>query len=92
MNFQKLDARLAIALTEMADPDKQALPVFISTLHAPKPDEATILKAFGVPGVTAERQIFTATLSAHAVANLSEQPWVQSLQLSRKLQLMEGVS
>lgn len=88
MNFQKLDALLAVALTEVADPDERAFPVFISTLHAPKPDEAIILKAFGVPGVTADRQIFTATLSAHAVSDLSEQPWVQSLQLSRRLQLL----
>ncbi len=88
MNIQKLDALLAVALTEVSDADKRAFPVFINTLHAPKPEEATILKALGVPGVTAERQIFTATLSAHAVADLSELPWIQSLKLSRKLHLL----
>ena len=89
MNYQKLDPELAFELAEISDAEDPAFTVFIRTLHAPAPDEATYLKALGISGVTPGRRIFTATLSAHEVEELSEQPWVRSLELTRKLQLLD---
>ena len=92
MNYQKLDPELTIALTEpeISDAESPAFAVFIHTAHAPAPDEVSYLEALGISGITADRQIFTAILSAHAVDDLSKQPWVQFLQLSRELQLLRN--
>lgn len=89
MNYQKLDPELAFELAEVSDTEDPTFTVFIRTLHAPAPDEVTYLKALGISGVIPGRQIFTATLSAHEVEELSEQPWVRLLQLTRKLHLLD---
>lgn len=91
MNYQKLDPALAMALTEpdeISDAEVPAFTVFISTTHDPEPDEISYLEALGVSGVTADQRIFTAILSADAVNDLSEQPWVQFLELSQELELL----
>jgi len=88
MDYQKLDAALAAALDEVGDPEERALSVFIHTAHAPADTEATFLEDIGVGGVTNERQVFTATLSARAVAELSDQPWLQYMKLSRRLRIL----
>ena len=52
--------------------------------------EATaILKGNGISGITAQRDVFTATLSLNAVSQLSEQPWAGT-KLSKKLRLLNG--
>ena len=91
MNYQKLDPALAMALTEpdeVPDAEDAAFIVFISTTQDPEPDEISYLEALGVSGVTADQRIFTAILSADAVDDLSEQPWVQFLELSKELELL----
>jgi len=88
MDYQKIDTALAAALDDVQDPEERALTVFIHTAHAPSTAEAAILKRLGVRGDTGARQVFTATLSPHAIAELSDQPWVRYLQLSRKLRLL----
>lgn len=91
MNYQKLDPALAMALTEpdeISDAEDAAFTIFISTTHDPEPDEISYLEALGVSGVTADQRIFTAILSADAVDDLSEQPWVQFLELSKELELL----
>lgn len=89
MIYRKLDARLAMAVTatEILDKEESVFNVFIRTTHALGINEVTYLERLGVSCQSADRQVFTATLSAHAIDELSEQPWVSSLRLSQKLQL-----
>ncbi len=88
MDYQKMDAALAAALDEVRDPEERALSVFIHTAHAPVDAEAAFLEDLGVGGVTGGRQVFTATLSARAVAELSDQPWLRYMKLSRRLRIL----
>jgi hypothetical protein len=88
MDYRKLDAALAAALDEVSDPEERALAVFIHTAHAPADTEAAFLEDMGVGGVTDERRVFTATLSARAVEELSDQPWLQYMKLSRRLRIL----
>ncbi len=89
MNYQKLDAALAMALNEVQDPQERNLTVFI---HTQPNADTTAANAFmqniGISGVTGGKDIHTATLSQNAISELSEQPWVQYLKLSQKLRLV----
>ncbi len=88
MDYRKIDAALAAALDDVQNQEERAFVVFIHTEHAPDTTEAAILEGLGVSGVTGGRRMFTATLSAREVAELSDQPFVQYLKLSRKLHLL----
>jgi hypothetical protein len=88
MNYQKLDTALAMALNDVQNLDELSLVVFIHTQPLPDKAAATFLESLGVSGVTSERDVFTATLSANAVSQLSDQPWVQYIRLSQKLRLI----
>ena len=88
MDYQKMDAALAAALAEVRDPEERALSVFIHTAHAPQDAEADFLEDLGVGGVTGGRQVFTATLSPRAVEELSDQPWLRYMKLSRRLRIL----
>ncbi len=85
MDYRKIDAGLAAALKDVKEPGKSALVVFIHTEHAPSATETAFLEKLGVKIGPDERQVFTATLSANEVAELSDQAWVKYLKLSRKL-------
>lgn len=85
MDYRKIDAALAVALKDVKDPSERALVVFIHTEHVLSATEVAFLEKLGVKIGPGERQVFTATLSANAVAELSDQPWVKYLKLSRKL-------
>ena len=88
MNYQKLDAGLAAAVDDEDDREAASLIVFIHTDRVPDGEALRILKGIGVsPG---DAQIFTATLSARMIAQLSEQPWVQSIKLSRRLRALKS--
>jgi hypothetical protein len=89
MNYQKIDAVLAAALDEIKNPEEPALSVFIQTAQTPGSSVTAFLKDLGVHGISPGRQLFTATLSPRAVSVLSEQPWVRSLKLSRKLRMLD---
>ncbi len=89
MNYRKLDAALALAMLEVQDPEERNLVVFIDTLEAPDTAEAAFLERLGVSGGASGRRLFTATLSASAVAELSDRPWVRYLKLSQKLRLVD---
>jgi hypothetical protein len=88
MNYAKTGAGLASALSRIKDPSARTLSVFIRTNRDPSADEMHLLEGAGVNGVAPGRQVFTATLSAEQVEQLSEQPWVRSLELSRPLRLL----
>ncbi len=87
MNYKKLDTALAMALNEVENPEERSLVVFIHTEPVPDATAAAFLESLGV-NVTRGRDVFTATLSANAVSQLSEQPWVQYIRLSQKLRLL----
>jgi len=89
MDYRKIDAALAAALDEVPDPEERALAVFIHTTHTPGQAEAAILEGLGVSGISGARRVFTATLSPRAISELSEQPWLRYLRLSRRLRLLD---
>lgn len=88
MNYQKLDAALATALNEVQNPETPSLTVFIHTEPVLDSTATAVLENLGVSGVTTGQDVFTATLSVNAIAQLSEQSWVQYLKLSQKLHLV----
>ena len=88
MNYKKLDTPLAMALNEVENPEEQSLVVFIHTEPVPDAKATAFLESLGV-NVTRGREVFTATLSANAVSQLSDQPWVQYIRLSQKLRLLD---
>jgi hypothetical protein len=90
MNYQKLDAALATAINEVQNLETGSLTVFIHTEPVLDANAIAMLGNLGVSDVTPGKDIFTATLSANAIAQLSEQPWVQHLKLSQKLNLVNA--
>ncbi len=88
MNYQKLDTALAMALNEVENPGEPSLVVFIHTEPVPDTKAAAFLEGLGI-NVTRGRDVFTGTLSANAVSQLSEQPWVQYIRLSQKLRSLD---
>lgn len=90
MNFSKLDIALILALKKIQDQSRPCLVVFIHTELPIDSEAIALLKDFGVSDITAERNVFTATISSDAVSQLSEQPWVKSLKLSQQLRLVSG--
>lgn len=86
MNYQKLDAPLSMALKDVQNTDEPSLQVFIHTKPVSNAETA-VLENLGISGVTSGKDVFTATLSANAIAHLSEQPWVEHVKLSQKLHL-----
>ncbi|MEM1395326.1 MAG: hypothetical protein AAGG00_18950 [Cyanobacteria bacterium P01_H01_bin.150] len=79
-----------MALKKIQDQSRPCLVVFIH-IELPIDSEAiALLEDFSVSGITAQRDVFTATLSSNAVSQLSEQLWVKSLKLSQQLRLSSG--
>ena len=86
MDYKKIDADLHAELDGVAaDSNAVTLPIFIKTDHPPDADQQSFLKQLGVSGEVSGRDLFSATLSHEAIAELSRQPWVRYLKLSRKL-------
>ncbi|MFN6482078.1 MULTISPECIES: hypothetical protein [unclassified Nostoc] len=88
MNYQKLDAALATALSDVQDSEETSLAVFIHTEPILDSAATAVLESLGVSGVTSGKDIFTATLSPNAISQLSEQPWVKYLKRSQQLRLL----
>jgi hypothetical protein len=88
MNYQKLDAALAMALNDVQNPQEPSLIVFIHTKSVLDSAATAVLESFGISGITSNKDIFTATLSPNAISQLSEQTWVKYIQLSQKLNLV----
>jgi len=88
MIWQKVDAALASELGSAQNLDAPQFSVFIQTSRTPGPSECDYLSKLGVPtGNNAQKQIFTATVSARDIHSLSDQSWVRAVRLSRKLQI-----
>jgi hypothetical protein len=89
MIWQKVDPALANAMGSSQDLDTPQFSVFIQTSKTPGPSEYDFLSRLGVPTgrCNAQKQVFTATVSARDIHSLSDQSWVQALRLSRRLQI-----
>ena len=85
VNYQKVDAGLASALAEVADPEAPDLTVFIHTTGTLTPEQLTLLQQYGINDASTQRQIFTATRSARMVRELTQQPWVHYIRLASPL-------
>ncbi|MEA5505656.1 hypothetical protein VB735_21595 [Halotia wernerae UHCC 0503] len=90
MNYQKLDAALAMALNNAQAPEAQGLEVFIHTESGLEPIATTVLESLGINDVSSGKDMFTAKLSPTAISQLSEQPWVKYLKLSQNLRLVNN--
>ncbi|MCJ8280038.1 MAG: hypothetical protein MJK14_09015 [Rivularia sp. ALOHA_DT_140] len=90
MNFSKLDTALILVLKKIQDQSRPCLVVFIHTESPLDSTAIAVLEGFGISGITATRDVFTATLSLNAVSQLSEQAWVKYLKLSQELRLVKG--
>ncbi|MCL6750174.1 hypothetical protein KBT16_03950 [Nostoc sp. CCCryo 231-06] len=91
MNYQKLDAALATALNDTQDPEEQSFAVFIHTEPILDSAATAVLASLGVSDITSGKDIFTATLSANAISQLSEQSWVKYLKRSQQLGLVNKI-
>lgn len=90
MNYQKLDAALAMALNNVPDSQEPCLAVFIHTESVLDSAATAVLENSGISGVNSGKDVFTATLSPNVISQLSEQPWVKYLKLSQKLRLVNS--
>lgn len=73
------------ALAEVVNAEARDLTVFIHTAGTPTQDQVTFLRQYGVDDASADRQIFTATLSARVVQELTQQPWIRYIRLASQL-------
>jgi len=89
MDYAKLDAGLAAALDDVSDEETQTLNIFIHAKRPPHPDEARCLENTGLGSNALQQEVFTATVSPKVVGELSQQPWVKSLRLSRVLRPLD---
>jgi hypothetical protein len=90
MNYQKLDAALAMALNDVESLAESSLVVFIHTEPIPDAAAVAFLESLGVSNARSGQDVFTATLSVNDISKLSEQSWVQYLKLSQKLRLLDN--
>jgi hypothetical protein len=90
VDYQKVDAALAAAMQEAPDPDERSLVVFIHAERALSVEERSVVERLGVSGGQAGPGVVTATLSARAVEELTEQSWVRYVRLSRRMRPLES--
>ncbi len=84
MDYQKLDAALAAALSKGGDADAKIFEVLVDVEGPLDESEQAVLERLGVKA-EGQGRIFTARLSARDIEELSCQPKVKRLQLSQRL-------
>jgi hypothetical protein len=89
VDYQKVDAALAAAVEEAPDPNERSLAVFIHADRALGVEERSVMERLGVSGGQAGARVVTATLSARAVEELTEQSWVRYVRLSQRMRPLE---
>jgi hypothetical protein len=90
MDYGKLDAALASALLSSAGRTTEPLTVSVRTTAPPDGEQRKLLSQLGVFGVESPISVFSAHLTPDAVDQLSRQPWVRLLSLSRRLTPSRG--
>lgn len=88
VDFAKLDAALASAMTDLADSGAADLSVFVHLARAPSAGDEDRLRHLGVPRPPRRGTIVSATLSVRQVARLSHEDLVSQLRLSQRLDLL----
>ena len=88
MDYAKIDAALAGALEEAADPEARVLPVFVHLRSDASAADRAALAALGPAAGTADDDVLTAVLSPLEVSELSDQAGVRQLRLSGRLRLL----
>jgi hypothetical protein len=98
MNYQKLDAALAMAVNQITDPQEANLVVFIHIQHPLNESTITSLSAanaflqrLGISNIKENINVLTATVSLDTLSELSQQTWVQHIKLSQKLHLVRKI-
>jgi hypothetical protein len=89
MNFQKIDASLSAALHGKHFTDEPDFIVFIQTTKPLDDEQREELEKLGVMDIPVKSEIFSAQISARAVAEISEKPWVRFISLSEHLRLLD---
>jgi len=81
-----MDSGLAAALDNLeTESDESPLHIFIQAHHPLDLNESKYLTDLGVSGERSGQEIITATVSPKKLDELSEQPWVKYIRLSRTL-------
>lgn len=83
MNYQKIDAALAVVLHGASDDDE--FDVFIHVIKDFGEKERKFLKARGVCVESDGWRIFTAKLSRVSISKISKQSWVRMISATRIL-------
>ena len=83
MNYRKVDAGLARALSTTSGTEETPFSVFVRTTAETGEEEAAVLADIGCRGVAPGAKIYTAELSPQRIGELSEKPWIHSITLSR---------
>jgi protein tyrosine phosphatase len=91
MNYQKLDAALAMAVNQVEDPQEANLVIFIHTQQPLDENASSFLQRLGINNITANTNVFTVTVSLNTISELSQQSWIQYLKLSQKLHLTRKI-
>ncbi|MFZ5966229.1 MAG: hypothetical protein ACOYVK_03550 [Bacillota bacterium] len=89
MDYSKVDAALAAKLGDIHDQNEKCLVVLIKTIQVPNAAETAFLESLGIKKISQHQQLFTATLSANNIADLSEETWVKYIKRSHELYLMD---
>jgi hypothetical protein len=84
MNFRKLDAGLARALSTAQKAEEAGVPVFVRTTAEAGEEAEALLKEIGLRGVRPGKSIYSAELSPQKIEELSEKSWIHSITLSGK--------
>jgi hypothetical protein len=88
MDYSKIDAPLAAQLKSKAP--NEVFSIFIGASKDLGDPEHSYLRKFGINFPSANiPKVFSATVSAQAIDELSEQPWIRYLKLSTKLRTMQ---
>jgi hypothetical protein len=85
MEYAKLDAGLRGALCSKENDPGYQFTVFIHTVYPVGEEEMQFLQDLAIPDIRPHKKIFTATLTAAAIALVSEQSFVAAIRLSRPL-------
>ncbi|MDJ0678210.1 MAG: hypothetical protein QNJ36_22970 [Calothrix sp. MO_167.B42] len=88
MNYQKIDASLAMALNRVQNPHERSFVIFIHTQPILESTVKIFLMNLGISEITEGERVFTATLSADTISELSDQSWVEYLKLSQILRFV----
>ena len=84
MNYQKLDAALAMALNQTQNSQERSFVIFIHTQPVLESEAKNFLINLGISEITEGERVFTATASYSIISELSHQTWVEYLKLSQR--------